>query len=692
MKIYFEYPTIFVVIAVVLAAVISFLLYYKDKSFSGLKPWKKNLMTALRFIFVSIILILLLKPVFKTTDTIVQKPIIVFAQDNSKSILLNKDSLYYNSDYKNDINNLLEDLSETYDVRQLHFSEATYSDSSTNFLGDFTDISSVFTETASRYSGMNMGAIILATDGIYNRGNNPVYIQNINIPVYPIALGDTIAQKDLIIKDIMHNRVAFLGNKFPLRIFVGAEKVAEKEAQIIIRHDKQTVYSSIFTTPHNSSVSTLEIELPANKLGIQQYEISLTPLADEISYENNNTTFIINIIDNRNKILLLANAPHPDIGAINYAIKDNPDFEIDIRYITEFNSNISDYDLVILHQLPSVKNNPSNIFAEIEKNSIPTLHILGTSSAPRIFNNLNTGFEIIQKSTNLDDAQPYYNQSFVSFSLDTDPSFFKTFSPLKVFFGDYNVTSDAKTLLYQTVNGVKTEKTLIAFVENKSVKNGLIAGEGLWKWRIDDFKANNEHTSFNSLINRIVQYLIVKNIKDQLIIEAKQIFNENEPVILNSEFYNEAFEIVPNLDVELTLKNDEDKEFKYTFGNFGNGYRLNLGRLNAGTYKYTATTKFDNKNYSVSGNFIVQKINIEFLNTIAAHNMLHKLAEISNGKVFYPANIRQIKNELNNNTNVTNIAYSKEKLYSIIDIYYIFFIILLFAACEWGLRKFWGGY
>ncbi|MDR2010755.1 MAG: hypothetical protein LBQ22_09765 [Bacteroidales bacterium] len=692
MNLYFEHSPFLIILAVIVAAGLSFFLYYKDKTFSELQKWKRVLMSALRFLFIFIILVLLLKPVFKSSSTIIQKPIIVLAQDNSRSVVFNKDSSFYKNEYKTEINRLIENLKSDYDVHYLQFSEFTTNDSIMDFSGELTDISSVFPEVISRYSGMNLGAVVLATDGIYNRGINPVYARNINVPVYSIALGDTVSQKDLILKDLMHNRIAFYGNSFPLRIFIGAEKTVEKESEIIISRNGKVVYSSKFELPENSTVKTIETELPADQLGIQQYEILLKPLTDEISYDNNRATFIINVIDNRNKILLLANSPHPDIGAIQFALKDNPDFELNIQYINEFKANIKDFDLVILHQLPSVQNVASNVMIDIEKNAVPVLYILGTSSSLDVFNNLNTGFEIKSISNKTDDAVPSYNQNFSSFSLDVEPTFFNQLSPLKVFFGDYKYTGDTKTLIFQTVNGIKTEKPLIAFNENKNVKNGFILGDGIWKWRIDDYRYNSEHKGFNSLVNRIIQYLIVKKIQDKLSIEAKQIFSENEPVIINSEFYNEAFETVSDLNIELILKDEEGKEFKYTFGSFGSGYRLNLGRLANGKYQYTASTMFDNKEYTATGEFIVQKINIESLITTANHGILYNLAENTGGKVFYPENISGIKESLKENSNVVNVAYTKDKLYTITDLYFLFFIILLFAATEWGLRKYFGGY
>ena len=693
MKLYFEHSPLFIILAAIIALAVAWLLYfYKKKSFQDISVWKKYLMASLRFLFVFIILLLLLKPLIKKTSVEIQKPIIVFAQDNTMSISLNKDSLYYKNDYKKDIQKLISDLKTDYDVRYLQFSDAINNDTVLNYKGELTDISAIFPEINARFSGMNLAAVVLATDGIYNKGINPVYSKNIKTPVYSIAIGDTISQKDLILKDIMHNKIAFYGNTFPVRIFISAEKVIEKEAEIIITRNGEKILNQKFEIPQNSSVKTIELELPADKLGIQQYEITLTYLPDEISYVNNHSDFIINVIDNRNKVLLLANSPHPDIGAIQSALKNNPDIELTIAYINDFKDNIRDYNLLVLHNLPSINNNIAGIVSEIEKNKISVLYILGTSTSLNVFNKLNTGFSISGIGNKTEDAVPALNSGFLAFSIEPNDKFFTRLSPLKVFFGDYSFGSEAKILLYQTISGVKTEKPLIAFNENQNVKNGYIFGEGLWKWRIDDYKYNSEHTYFNSIINRIIQYLIVKKIQDKLNVETKQIFNENEPVIINAEFYNETFEIVPNLDITLILTDNNEKEYKYNFDNIGNSYRLVLGRLSDGRYKYSSKTTFDNRDYTANGEFIVKKINTEAITTTANHRILYQLADLTKANVYYPQNMNNIKQDLDKNKNIVSVAYTKDRLYTISDLYYIFFIILLFTATEWGLRKYFGSY
>ena len=123
MKFYFEYSPWLLIPMVIVAVAIAIFLYHKDKTFAEIEPWKKRLMTALRAIFIFLTLALLLNPIVKHITRDIRKPIVVIAQDNSKSILYNKDSAYYRTEYTKNISQLADDLSEKYDVCLLPFSD-----------------------------------------------------------------------------------------------------------------------------------------------------------------------------------------------------------------------------------------------------------------------------------------------------------------------------------------------------------------------------------------------------------------------------------------------------------------------------------------------------------------------------------------------------------------------------------------
>lgn len=693
MSLSFEYPLYLLLLAVIAAAGLTLLLYHKDKSFDELEKWKIRLMSALRFVFILLILILLLNPILRRTTTIENKPIIAFVQDNSSSILLNKDSVYYQTDYLDEVEWLLTSLSQDYDVRRFIFDEKTKLDSVIDYSGETTNISAVFTEIVSRFSGMNMGAVILATDGIYNQGMNPVYSRNVRYPVYSIALGDTVQQKDIILEDVIHNRIAFLGNKFPVRIHISAEKTEETHTDILISKEDETVYSRQIQIPEDGQSKTINVDLLADKLGLQQYEVFIKPVEGEISIENNRADFVIDVIDNRQKILILGNSPHPDIGALRFALQENPNFELHIRYVYDFNENVSNYDLVILHQLPSVNHNISGLLSEIENNNISVLYIIGTKTSINSFNSIASGLEIISQTKSFDNARPIINNDFKLFEAGENiASLIESVPPLRVYFGDYRVSGDMRVFMYQVINGIRTDKPLIAFIDRFESKTGFITGEGIFRWRLTDFRHFSSHYNFKEFVNKMIQYLATKRLDERLINNYKRIYNENESVIIDAEFYNEAFELVPHQTISLVLTDEEGREYDYFFRDYSNSYRLDLGRLMPGRYSFDASIEFDNVLHNSSGDFIVQQVNIESLKTTANHNILYRLSQNTGGKVFFPNNMNQIPDILQTDDNIVTTATQKHRNLNINDLYPLFFIILLFAATEWFLRKFWGSY
>lgn len=693
MKLYFEYPYYWLIPAAFLAAVLSFLLYRNDKLFKDISPQARFLMISLRYIFIFLILALILNPIYRSKKKTYLKPLIVIAHDNTQSIVLNKDSLFYKNEYLILLKKTIKELEKDYDVKFIKFDDKIYKDSIIDFSGKTTNISNVFREIIAGYSGMNLGAVVLCSDGIYNSGINPLYTQLPNVPVYTVALGDTMSQKDILIKDVISNKVAFLGNKFPVRVVISAEKCNEKEAEISISRDNKILYKNNFEIPKNENSKNIDVDIPADVIGTNIYKVKISYLDKEISYVNNHYNFNVKIVDNRSKILILSDAPHPDIGAIKFALKNNPDYELDIYEIKDFIGDLTKYNLVILHQLPSLKNNASNILKLIQKEKIPVLFILGVNSAINEFNRLNTGIEINVKKINFEDATASPNPNFTAFDPGIDANrFFKNISPLKTFFGEYKLIENVKVLLYQNINGIKTSKPLIAFIDNPDRKTGIILGEGIWRWRMDDYKYNNEHTNFTTLFNKTVQFLLVRKLANKLNIEFKPVYSENEQVFIDASFINETYDVVKNLDIKLKIVSPDGKEFSHIFGNRDTGYRINLGRLPAGKYSFIAETKFENNTYSEQGEFYVEKINLEFQNTTANHSILNHISQNTGAKLYYPAQLIQMSRDIKNNKNIITKVYEEEKLNTISNFKWLFFIILLFAALEWSLRKYFGGY
>ncbi|MFO0321382.1 MAG: hypothetical protein ACK504_03030, partial [Bacteroidota bacterium] len=140
-------------------------------------------------------------------------------------------------------------------------------------------------------------------------------------------------------------------------------------------------------------------------------------------------------------------------------------------------------------------------------------------------------------------------------------------------------------------------------------------------------------------------------------------------------------------DVTITLKDENNKSYNYTFSKKQAMYSLSAGQFPAGEYKYEAKTKLGDKVYSKSGVVIIKEMVAEKMNTLANHRILYQIANESGGKMFYKNELQQLQKEILQSENIKSITYTHKELIDLINLKWIFFLILILFSSEWFLRK-----
>jgi len=459
-----------------------------------------------RFIVVSFIAFLLLSPFIRSLSRTTEDPVVVIAHDNSISVSIGQDSMVMQQEYIRELKNVTTQLEDDYALQYYSFGN------SVNKFEDFemlsaglkydetrTNLAQLLRNINDLYYNRNLGAVILASDGIFNSGLNPVYAaRDLNFPVYTLGLGDTSVRKDILIANVRYNRLAYLDNKFPLEITMLANMASGERCRVEIYKDGSRLESKDILIGTDAYSETNTFILTADKAGLQKYTVQLTSLEAEISLSNNFKNIYVDILDSRNRILLLADAPHPDISAIKEALRSNINYEVDDVLINEFSGSIDAYNLVILHQIPSRSNIAVSILKEIKDMMIPALYIVGTSTNMIRWNGLNLGIKVQGGLKNLQEVLPEFNDSFPLFSVsDNQVGRINSLPPLIAPFGNYNVSNNVSTFLYQRIGTVNTTKPLICFAEDLDSRWGVIMGSGIWRWRLLSYAETGNHGLFN---------------------------------------------------------------------------------------------------------------------------------------------------------------------------------------------------
>jgi hypothetical protein len=644
---------------------------------------------AFRFIVVSMLCFLLLGPMLRTIMRTVEKPVIILALDNSQSIIASKDSLERKKAIALMISKLQEPLAAKYELRTVTFGDDAKEGSNLNFSEKLTDFSSLYDELNVQYLNRNVGAVIIASDGIYNSGSNPVNgPARIKAPLFTIALGDTNEFRDLVLSGVDHNKTAYLGNSFPLQVRIDARQASGAQSELVVMEDSNVVARRPVSISGNRYHAVIPVFMDAKSKGLKHYRLSLKTINGESSVTNNERDIYIEVVESKQKILIVAQAPHPDIAALKSAIESSPNYEVTLKYANDFNGNVTGNNLIILHGLPAANQQYSEWINKWQQDNQSLWFILSSSTNINAFNNLNTGINVSNTNGRLNESQAVMQADFSLFSMSEElRNTVATWPPLKTPFGIFKMQSNGYSLLTQRIGNVITGQPLFSFMQSNTGKTAVLSGEGIWRWRLTEFEKNGNNILFRELLGRTVQYLAATGNRSPFRLQFKNSYAENEQIVFDAELYDASGQLVNTPEVKMTIFSSAGKQFGYTFTRTDKAYNLNAGLLPPGRYRFKAESKLGDKLFAESGEFSVSALQMETINTIADHQLLYSMASRNGGLMIYPGQEQILLDTLNKRHDITSVSYQQKKLIDLVEQPWFFILLIIFLATEWFLRK-----
>ena len=679
------FSVLWLLFSLALGLTYAFLLYSGK---SGLSPGSRRILFGFRGISVALITFLLFAPFVKHINRTVEKPLVLILQDNSASIQVSRPSGFDPQAYNRQMKKLENTLAGRYQVETFRFGAGVRAGLEASYTDKGTDIDAAFKFINDRYANRNVGAVILASDGIYNQGGNPQYqALNLKSPVYTIALGDTIPKKDLLIANVSYNDIAYLGDDFQISVQVEAYQSKGTSSSLNVTGKSGTLFSRRVSVTSNEYRLTVPVTLSARQKGIQRFTVNIAPVAGELSRQNNSRTFFVEVLDGKKKVVLLANSPHPDIAAFKESIEQNRNYEVKTGFANLFNKHDAETaDLLILHEIPSAILNNEVLKPLLQRKNV--WYVLGAQSNVSYFSSLQNVLSVAGSGA-FQEATARLNPQFYDFVLtDATKKKLENFDPLVTPFGNYSIKAPVSVLLDQQIGRVSTNKPLFLFAKEADRRLAILSGEGIWRWRLEDFKENNNHQAVDELIGKTVQYLVSTDDKRRFrVYPARNSFDENEHVVFNAELYNESLELVNMPDVAINLKSAFNKSYPFQFSRTGSSYILDAGVLPPGEYSFLAAATLGKEKMSAKGQFVISEQQTELRQTTADHQLLQTIARQSGAELIQPSQIGDLPAKLEKNELVKAISYEDRRFEELISNKFLFFVILTFLAAEWFWRK-----
>lgn len=679
-RLIFESSPAFIILCIAIGIGYAWLLY-KTKHTWG--KTTNRILFFIRALAVAIAAFLLIGPILKLTTNQYEKPEIAVILDDSQSITEvltpEKQATLFNN-ITNQVKSL-EDAGYQVDFRNLGAAAS--------------DIHGAIRSVTADYEGKNLAGIVLASDGIYNSGPSPLYT-TLRIPVYTIGIGDTTQRVDLALKNVAFNKIAYQGNRFPLRAEVLVKGLTNQDVRATV-----SMGGKVISTQNKNSGSKglldFDFLIDANEKGIQRLDVAIEPVKEEINQKNNRTAIYIEVVEGKKKILVISPSPHPDIKALRASIEKNSNYEFHLHMpgVKEEDQQVlqpAKVDLVIFSQALDFEGKTLPLIQKFQKSHAGMLFLVGSKTNLRQFSNIGVPL-VFENIGQRDEVIPSFNTQFRDFAFsDNIAGRFSRYPPVSVPFGKFTYPADAAILLYQRIGSVTTNRPLLLSWNGPDNKIAVLLGEGIWKWRLNEFAETEKSEAFDEVFSKLIQYLSTADDRRRFrSFPIQNEFTDSEPVTFESQLYNDLFEPIYGNTVQIELRDESGKVTQYSYATSPSGSRYRIGGLKEGIYRYTASTQLSTGKEQVSGEFLVTAQNIESQNLTADFGLMRKLADESGGKFYTESNVGNLNADLSK-VQAKTLIHSEDSFHPMINLKAVFFLLLFLLSLEWFTRKFFGSY
>ncbi|MCB0373038.1 MAG: VWA domain-containing protein, partial [Muricauda sp.] len=522
---------------------------------------------------------------------------------------------------------------------------------------------------------------VLVSDGNQTVGRDYEFLTlNNNLSVFPVVVGDTTQHEDVSIGLVNVNKYAFLNNRFPIEATVLYQGNNSINPTLTVSLNGNRVHQERLQLSAAKSSQTLQILTEAKNVGIKTIKIEVGALENEKNTDNNVKETAIEVIDERTQVVLVSDIMHPDIGAIKKSIEANEQRSVSIKKPTDVNG-LQDADLLILYQ---PNRNFGAVYDFIQKSGINYFTITGSKTD---WNFLNRAQQSFTKDNNNQSEEiiPILNNAFGifglgEFSLDEYP-------PLEGNLGDVTLNLSQGTIMFQQIRGVTLNKPLFTILTEGKHREAVLFGENIWRWRAQAYRNDQSFKRFDDFMGNLMVYLGSNNQRSRLELEYPLVFDNAGMAKIRASYFDESyqFDAGANLSIKIEGK-DNGFERESPMLLKGSYFEVDLGDLDSGEYQFTVTA--EGTNLKRSGAFKILDFNPENQFTSSNYRKLNRLAQNTNGKIYFLDNVDSLISDLTTSQQFLPVQKSRQNVVSLIDLRILLGLMALTLALEWFIRKY----
>jgi hypothetical protein len=291
--------------------------------------WRAAVVALLQFAFLTVLLLLLWRPVLNVERIRERENVVAVLVDNSAS--MNVTTAAATPSWRQQATRALQagtlaQLAASSELRLFAFSDQLQSIESLGELADGTAgtrIGDALQAVTQMASSVPLAAVVLVSDGAESGGTlgESVLAQlaATGIPLHTVGVGPEQLQDDLELEQLEVPRSGGAGET--LRAVVSVRHQGQRSARVRIYDREQLIAAQEIALAGATGLTTATLEFPAGTAGLRDLRVVIDPARNEVHTANNVRRALVEVDDRRRAILYLEGEPRWEYKFIRRAVE-----------------------------------------------------------------------------------------------------------------------------------------------------------------------------------------------------------------------------------------------------------------------------------------------------------------------------------------------------------------------------------
>jgi uncharacterized membrane protein len=304
------------------------------------RPRDRVVLTALRMAALALVVFCLFRPTLVVKAAIPQQNVVAVVMDDSRSMQIadwnNKPRAeFLRQELAATTSPLLKSLSDRFLVRTFRFSSASARVNSVKdltFGGSQTKIAAALDGVREELAGLPVAGIVLVTDGADTTEgsltNTLLNLKAEKLPVFTVGVGSSKLPRDIQIDRVSTPRTVLKGASLLVDAVVTQTGYSGQTVTLDVEDDGRIVGSQKVQFPSDGSPAAVRIRATASQPGPRVFTFKIAPQPGEVVTQNNHRDTLLDVRDERERILYFEGEPRSEMKFINRAVFDDKNLQI----------------------------------------------------------------------------------------------------------------------------------------------------------------------------------------------------------------------------------------------------------------------------------------------------------------------------------------------------------------------------